>query len=317
MKFTEENLKSYARPLSSTEDEQCKRAIRMVGEALEGIGFSDNGQEITRMYDDTYAYQLSLKKNGREIKLFIQGSYANNTNVRTESDVDIAIVEEDTFQPIYRTGVTGANYGFTSASPRKKTLKDEVEEMLKAKFGTDVKRGDKSIKIHGNSGRKDADTIPCQRQRDYRNDYSNNSSNYVGGVVIYPDSGGKVINYPEQHIANGRKKNSETNYMYKKMVRIAKKIKYLMVDSGISSAKHISSFGLESLIWNVPNEYFAKYSSYRFCFDQVVGYLNKNKQRLSLYKEANGIKDLLPEQGSIEQYNSFIDDLKTFYNYDI
>ena len=48
------------------------------------------------MYEDTYAYSLDMRsiRGSRKIHLFIQGSYANNTNVRTQSDVDIAVVQE-------------------------------------------------------------------------------------------------------------------------------------------------------------------------------------------------------------------------------
>ena len=40
--------------------------------------------------------------------------------------------------------------------------------MLEHKFGSDVERKNKSIKIHGNTYRKDADSVPCRRYRDYR-----------------------------------------------------------------------------------------------------------------------------------------------------
>lgn len=39
MIFTEEQLRKYAKPLSETEENQCKNAIRMVVDALKTIGF--------------------------------------------------------------------------------------------------------------------------------------------------------------------------------------------------------------------------------------------------------------------------------------
>ena len=261
MKFTESMLMNYSQPLSATEDGQCKNAIRMVADALKTLGFTDDNAAITPLYTDTFAYSLQMRRSSdsRNIKLFVQGSYANNTNVRTESDVDVAVIQEETFLPEYRKDSvypqSGADYGFTPAPAAAKTFKDEVQEALKCKFGTDVERKNKSIKVHGNTYRKDADTVPCRRYRDYRQDYRRDASNFVGGVVIYPDNGGMIINYPEQHIANGRKKNSDTNHHYKKMVRIMKKMRYLMEDSYItaysSAAKNVSSFMLESLLWNI------------------------------------------------------------------
>ena len=269
MKFTEDQLKQYAAPLSETENQLCLNAISMVRDALKQLGFTDDNRAISKRYDNTYDYSLQMRSisGSRQIKIFIQGSYANNTNVRTQSDVDIAIVQEEIFQTKYRAGVSDENYHFTTVPSAPKTFKDEVQECLEYKFEDDVERKNKSIKIHGNTYRKDTDTVPCLRYRNYTEDYSNDVDNFIGGIVIKADDGTRIINYPEQHIENGRKKNNETNTYYKKMVRIAKKIRYLMEDDyGYASAKEVSSFGLESLLWNIPNATFTKYSTYKYIF---------------------------------------------------
>lgn len=319
MKFTEKQLKLYSAPLSDSENQLCKNAIGMVRDSLKSLGFTDDNRPISLLYEDTLAYSLEMRSayGSRKIKLFIQGSYANNTNVRTQSDVDIAVVQEEVFQTIYREGVTDSNYNFSTVASATKSFKDEVEECLIEKFRNDVERKNKSIKVHGNTYRKDADTIPCRRYRDYRNDYYNNENNYIGGIVIIADSGERIINYPEQHIANGKIKNTETNRYYKKMVRIIKKMRYLMEDNYISSAKDVSSFGLESLLWNLPNALFTKYSIYRYIFEDIVDYLYNNTYLLSSYYEANGKKPLCPYSSDVNKYISFINDLKAFYEYDI
>ena len=117
MIFTEEQLKDYAKPLSETEENQCKNAIRMVSNALKDLGLSEN--EMETIYGASTAYQIRMSGglSGYDIKLFLQGSYANNTNVRGHSDVDIAVVQEDIFRPAYRLNVSGADYGFTNATP--------------------------------------------------------------------------------------------------------------------------------------------------------------------------------------------------------
>lgn len=319
LKFTEDQLRLYAAPLSETENQQCLNAIDMVRDALKRLGFTDDNKEITKMYEDTYAYALQMRSvyGSRQIKIFIQGSYANNTNVRTQSDVDIAIVQEEVFQTIYRSGVTDQNYNFTIAPDTHKTFKDEVQECLEYKFGSDVERKNKSIKVHGNTYRKDADTVPCQRYRDYRQDFRVDPDNYIGGIVIKADDGTRIINYPEQHIANGRMKNNNTNFYYKKMVRIIKKMRYLMEEKLYLSPKEVSSFGLESILWNIPDNIFTKYSIYRYAFGEIVDFIYNNMEELSNYKEANGIKMLCPSQNDVEKYKSFIKELKSFYEYDI
>lgn len=324
MKFTEEELKLYAAPLSETEDQKCLNAIKMVRDALKNIGFNDNGENIRKMYDDTYAYSLEMRNivGSRKIKLFVQGSYANNTNVRTQSDVDIAVVQEEVFKTEYRPSSSVSpqsdkDYGFCTVAPAAKSFKDEVQECLEEKFGADVERKNKSIKIHGNTYRKDADSVPCRRYRDYTNDYSKDVNNYVPGIVIIPDHGDQIINYPEQHIKNGRKKNNNTNRYYKKMVRIIKKMRYLMCDYGYLEAEKVSSFGLESLLWNLPDSLFMKYSTYKYEFGEIVEYLYNHKDEFSSYKEANGIKLLCPTMIDIINYENFIDKLFRFYEYDI
>ena len=154
------------------------------------------------------------------------------------------------------------------------------------------------------------------RYRDYRNDYNKDADNYIPGIVIKPDSGYRIINYPEQHIENGKKKNLSTNYYYKKMVRIIKKIRYLMEDYEYMEASSVSSFGLESLLWNLPDTIFMKYSIYRYEFGEIVDYLYEHKSEIEKYKEANGIKKLCPTVQDVQKYIAFIDKLKEFYNYD-
>lgn len=329
MKFTESMLEGYSQPLSATEDGQCKNAIRMVADALKRLGFTDDNAAITPLYLDTLAYSLQLRRSSdsRKIKLFVQGSYANNTNVRTESDVDVAVIQEEVFRTEYRSTGTlypqsDADYGFTSVPAAAKSFKDEVQEALEAKFGSDVERKNKSIKVHGNTYRKDADTVPCRRYRDYRQDFSRDESNYVGGVVIYPDKGGIIINYPEQHIANGRKKNIATNHHYKKMVRIMKKMRYLMEGSGNATyryaAGNVSSFMLESLLWNIEDSWYTENcGSYRkvFAFYQLISTLRNRKGSFSNYKEANGIKPLCPADRDCEHLCEFLDQLASFYDY--
>lgn len=324
MKFTEELLKLYAAPLSETENQKCLNAIEMMRDALKNSGFTDDGKLISKLYEDTYAYSLEMRKLGetRRVKLFVQGSYANNTNVRTESDVDIAVIQEDVFTTEYRSLTSSypqsdSDYGFSTALPTPLTFKDEVQECLKQKFGNDVERKNKSIMVHGNTYRKDADAVPCRRYRDYRCDFNKDGNNYTPGVIIIPDYGSRIINYPEQHIENGKKKNSNTNLYYKKMVRIIKKIRYLMCDNGFEEAKNVSSFGLESLLWNIPDAIFLKYSIYRFEFGEIVNYLHEHKNDVDVYKEANGIKKLCVSTEDEINYKNFIDKLHQFYEYDI
>ncbi len=320
MRFTEEKLKSFEAPLSETEDQKCKNAIGMVRDALKAFGFNEGTDYIKRAFTDTYDYSVNMRntQTNKEVKLLVQGSYANNTNVRSESDVDVAVILESTFMADYPIGVTRESYNFTASDYHIWTFKDDVEKMLNDYFKTGVERKNKSIKIHGNSYRVDADTVPCMRNKDFRSDYSRTGYN-ISGIYIRADDGTTVVNYPEQHIANGRKKNTDTNLYYKKMVRVVKKMRYLMQENNIEEANKVSSFALESLLWNIPNDVYLENSRYTHCylFSQLLLFILKDAVagKFTNYKEANGIKVLFPNSNDITNMTNFISKLVDFFEW--
>jgi tRNA nucleotidyltransferase (CCA-adding enzyme) len=59
------------------------------------LGYSEGNNSIKEEYSDTYAFSLEMRSSAsdRDIKLLLQGSYANKTNVKQESDVDIALLK--------------------------------------------------------------------------------------------------------------------------------------------------------------------------------------------------------------------------------
>lgn len=315
MKFTESMLKQYAAPLSDTENAKCKHAIEAIRDALKDLGYTDNDEAIRPLEDDTLAYSVLLrsKTTSERIHLFIQGSYANNTCVRNESDVDIAVIREDINEYAF-----GDTFRMSTEDSKQEAiqLKNAVETALRRKFPYQVRRGNKSIKVDGNTYRKKADTVPCLSMHYYYRSHQKDFSSHYDGIIIYADDGTVIRNFPKQHIANGKKKNTNTNSYYKKMVRIAKKMRYLMSDYGYTSADNISSFGIESLIWNIPNSSFTKYYSYGFAFEEVINYAYKHKSELANYYEANGIKMLCPTQQDVNRFAAFIDALHAFFNYD-
>lgn len=320
MKFTEKQLESMASSISATEEEKCKRAINMVRDALKEIDYLDDDRDIYLENSDTLSYIINMRKKETNvrIKLLIQGSYANKTNISSESDVDIAVILESTFLPQFRTGITNESYGFSEGTFSAFDLKDDVERALKGHFGsTAVERHDKSIKVIGNTYRVDSDIVPAYRYRDYSLDYLIRASNYTKGIMIISDNGERIINYPEQHIENGIAKNKQTNYKYKKMVRIIKNMKELMKKNNITIPTEVSSFGLESLLWNVPDSVFVRYFSLRFVFDEVIQYLLNDVKNYYNYKEANGIKPLFSDTSVGIAYQQFIISLSSFYDYDI
>ena len=72
---------------------------------MSDLGYTDDQKGIGLLESDTLSYAVSMrnKYSTERVHIFIQGSYANNTCVRNESDVDIAVVREDIFE--YAWGV--------------------------------------------------------------------------------------------------------------------------------------------------------------------------------------------------------------------
>lgn len=289
MKFNKSDLESYARPLSDTEKEQCKHAINMVKEALTEYGYVLTQNLSTFEIDTSYYYELRDSINSK-ITIILQGSYANNTNIRRVSDVDIAI--------LYNPRIPMAFESY----------KQNIHNALKNKFGVyAVERKNKSIKVNGNTYRKSIDVVPA---------FPIEQIAEKGIYLITDKEKEKIYNYPLQHIKNGYEKNKQTDYKYKKIVRIVKYIKYFMELQKISSADKIGSFNVESLIWNVPEQVFKKYNTLGFIVDDVIKYLYEHILDIYIsYKEANGIKKLCTSYEDYIKYKKFIEDLYVFFEY--
>ena len=233
----EDTFKSWAQPLSTTEDKKCQNAEQMVRDAI------DRDPRLSSM----------------EINVFTQGSYRANTNVRQESDVDICVCLKNTFFydfNTYNIQDDPIDYGIYPSSIEFLDFKNWVENALMVKFGgREVSRGNKAFKIHANTYHVDADVVPAFEHRLYIGK-DNGTPYYHEGIEFITDQGVRIINWPEQTHQNGVSKNDLTFKRYKKMVRILKRLKNKMENENISQAKNIGSFLISSLVWNVPDNQF-------------------------------------------------------------
>ena len=148
------------------------------------------------------------------------------------------------------------------------------------KFGYEVKRKNKSIKVNGNTYRKSIDVVPAFSL----------TRNIEDGIQFITDDGVKITNYPLKQISNENQKNKLTNYKYKKYVRIFKNIKMDMENLKFSSAENVGSFQVESLLWNISNDCFTKYSALGYGVEEIIEYLASHKFMLNSYYESNGTK---------------------------
>ena len=266
-KYSEQQLTNWTKPPSDTEQTKLENSERMVREAIS----SDE------------------KLKTKTTETFGQGSYANNTNVRLNSDIDINVRYSDGFFYDLPKDKTKEDFGITPATYSYAEYKDDVENALVNKFGrSEVIRNDKCITVIENSYRVETDVVPTW---DYRR-YSENGK-YVLGTKFKTDKGIWIGNFPKQHIANGISKNNNTSRRFKRLTRLHRKLRYKMIDDGENVSDNITSFLLECLVWNVPNRIMNDYDTWTERLKQSIIYIHDKTKEETTCKEWGEVSELL------------------------
>ena len=298
MRYSESVLQSWTSPLSQTEEQRVENTVRRIREAV------------------TSYFKLS----DCSMSIFAQGSYANNTNVRQNSDVDICIMSTSTVFCNYVEGKTDKDYGYTPGTISFYDYKAYIIEALKNKFGAAaITIGNKCVNIKANSYHVNADVVPAFQYRDFKIINSINPQKYIEGIKYLSSTGEQVINYPKDHIENGKQKNIDTNHEYKKLVRIMKHIRNEMVDKGIVNGDKITSFLIECLIWNLPNDIITNSNTWAGTVQKSIAYL-WNKINDNQHKEWGEVSERLylfhsNRKWTAEETKSFLSDMYNFLQF--
>lgn len=213
----------------------------------------------------------------KNYKVFLQGSYGNDTNIYAESDVDIVIQLNDCFQHDLTHLNEDQRSAFLSAhSDATYThvdFKRDVLGVLKAEYGDDVKPGEKAINIASKGNRRKADVITAIQFRRYYKFNGIYDQSYDEGICFYSASGERIANYPKQHSKNMTAKHQNTGQWLKPMVRVLKNLRGKLVDEKMIASSVAPSYYLEGLLYNVPADKFA--SSYGDCFVNCVKWIQE------------------------------------------
>ena len=226
MASLEDKLVSWIGPSSPTEQEKQDRTERMVTEAV---------RDHPGLKDCTFT-------------VYTKGSYPNNTNVKADSDVDVAVQCSDVFywdaaEPEAKRSTTTPYKGIWTPSK----LRAEVLLALEKKFPGQVdSSGSTAIKVNSSTARVDADVLPCF---DYR--YYLSSGSVRQGSRAFKKDGDAITNYPNQQLKNGIAKNQASATRFKKAVRVLKRIENAMVEDSLID--ELPSYFMECLVYNVPN----------------------------------------------------------------
>ena len=136
----EKTLEGWTGPSSDTEQDKQDRTERMVREAVR----------------DHEAFRQCA------LRVYTKGSYPNNTNVRTDSDVDVAVQCTECFYWDEYTQGAHPPFGSYQGVWTPSKLRAELVLALKAKFPGQVDdSGSTAIRVRSSSARVDADVVPA------------------------------------------------------------------------------------------------------------------------------------------------------------
>lgn len=270
-KYNEQTLRNWTKPPSDSEQTKLENSERMVRDAIR------EDEKLRKISTETFG----------------QGSYANDTNVRLNSDIDINVRYTDGFYFDLPKDTTESDLGLDRLPAAGYTFdefKNDVENALVKKFSRDeVKRKDKCLTILGNSNRIQTDVVPTWNYRRYNKD-----GTYILGAKFIPDSSFiGTVNFPKQHIQNAINKNTNTYRRFKRLTRLHRKLRYKMIDDGEKVSDNITSFLLECLVWNVPNRIMNDYDNWTDRLRESIIYIYNQTKKEETCKDWGEVSELL------------------------
>lgn len=207
----------------------------------------------------------------RNIDIFLQGSYANSTNIRADSDIDVVVLYDRAWVAD-KSKLTPAEILLYDATHVESTykwqeLRNDTITALQQHFGaTAVRSGTKAIEVATRAGSMTADVVPAFGFKRYATFVDDNNCTGWWGIQFWDSSGNPIVNFPKRHIKNGEEKNHDTRTagLYKPTIRLFKNFRNRLVDNRLLADDIAPSYFLEGMLYNVPDKIFVG------TFDQTV-----------------------------------------------
>jgi hypothetical protein len=247
------------------------------------------------------------------LRIFLQGSYANDTNIYAESDVDVVVEFEDVYYPdVTQLSDNDRRLYEGQRIPGRFTLeqaRDHVLAVLRDYYDpARVRPGTKSIKVNGGQDRYPADVIvACEHK--YYFSYSS-PANYSGntGIIFLDFAGNRIVNHPRKHIENGVVKEKATSN-YKSVVRIFKNLKSKLVNDAVLDSKMAPSYFVECFLYNAPNRLYS-HQTYAEDVAAILNYLRAEESHWQSWLCQNEVTWMFGQAST--QWS--LDSAKTFLN---
>lgn len=297
MVISEEQLKIWANPPSPTEMQKIRNTRTIIEDILKRKLPVD---EIKRVHSlSSFDYEV-----------YLQGSYANSTNIRFDSDVDIVVQFNTVFYADKSQLTDGEkllhSLAHHDSSYNFRQFKDAVFKALTDELGSEeVHWGDKCIGVDENTYRKDADVVPCIQYRLYKKFISHDNQHFVEGMKLFDTSNDQeIINFPKIHLKNCEAKNTDSNGKFKDLVRIYKNMRNNLIEKKIIGENVAPSYFIENLLYNCSSTCFdGNYSecmtnTLQFIFDAIqsgrdTGFVCANEQDSLISAKTWNQNDLL------------------------
>lgn len=216
---------------------------------------------------EKYLPSIAQKNNNTQIStldidIYLQGSYANNTNITGESDVDIVIeLKKILFSYDIDDLTTEEKNAFHEAYPSTSTysflkFKNDAYQALKSYFEA-VSYEAKCLKVPSNSSRVNADIVPSFEHRKYQRFTFYTRDKYIPGIKFYDtEENRKIINYPKKHLENCESKNIDSGGKFKDSVRIFKNFNRELIERNLINDEIAPSYFIENTIYNCSSQVF-------------------------------------------------------------
>jgi hypothetical protein len=258
---------------------------------------------------------------GKNYRIFLQGSYGNDTNIYAESDVDIVIALDDL--AFYDTTRLAADQAAAIQGQLRPAVydhtrfKDDVLAALRSSFGNAIRPGSKAVPVPAGAGRRDADVIVAVQQRRYFPAQGlAPGSTHTDGIAFQKSSGEWVQNFPRQHSENMTAKHQATGSRLKPLVRVYKNMRNRLYERGLLPAGCAPSYYIEGMLYNVPTQLFTGTLQQQFtaAYDWLAGLGNAGREKLVC---ANGQYYLLRENFDTcwapKQFQALLDATRTLW----
>jgi len=173
-------------------------------------GAVTNSKKTYRTIEWTMESERSaLSQHDHNWEIYLQGSYANHTNIYGDSDVDIVVRLRSTWRSdlseLSPEEKRAYNEAYVDADYTGRDFYEDVRTSLYRRFEREnVHSGTKAIKVDSDSAAipVDADIVPCVIHRNYNyfRGKADDEQDYDEGMNFQTRDGGrKIINYSQLH----------------------------------------------------------------------------------------------------------------------